>query len=180
MLGAHLLAMLFSGSSAMSTPISQLSRGDDGIVHTVGLVVLALLQPALALLLWRVGESSRLWQLACVLMMLNTVLLLYVAYYFASAPLSKLVGPNANDPLALLASNVGVIMGCLLLGLKRRAPRCASYNLVLFVVWLGLVPVIPFIDASWLGAYERVVGASLLTWFAVLALFVPSQRRITS
>ena len=93
--------------------------------------------------------------------------------YFLRAPDALLFGPDANDPLAVLASNVGLIMGLLYRGLRQRAPRYAWLNAVIFVLWLALIPVIPFIEASWLGAYERTVGGILLLWLASLALLAP-------
>ncbi|WP_439106126.1 DUF998 domain-containing protein [Congregibacter sp.] len=176
MFGAHLLVMSLSSASAMSSPISQLSRGDGGIVHTSALVLLAAVQLALAALLWRAIESSPLWKCACVLMVFNGALLLFVAFYFVSAPYAQLFGPNANDPLAVLASSVGVVMGLIQRDLPGRAPRMARLNAVFFVLWLALIPVIPFLDASWLGAYERTVGAILLLWLAMLALLCPAAE----
>ncbi|WOJ92849.1 DUF998 domain-containing protein [Congregibacter variabilis] len=174
MLGAHIAALLLTGQSAMSSPISQLSRGPGAALHTSGLFVLALVQPALAILLGRAAITSRMWTIACWLMALNGVCLLFIAIYFLRAPDALLFGPDANDPLALLASNVGLIMGLLHRGLRQRAPRCALLNTVMFVLWLALIPVIPFIEASWLGAYERTVGVVLLLWLATLALLAPA------
>lgn len=174
MLAAHITALLLSGHNAMSSPISQLSRGPGSGLHTSGLLVLALAQPALAILLGRAALESRMWTIACWLMALNGVCLLFIAIYFLRAPDALLFGPDANDPLAVLASNVGLIMGLLYRGLRQRAPRCAWLNAVMFVLWLALIPVIPFIEASWLGAYERAVGGILLLWLASLALLAPA------
>lgn len=174
MLAAHITALLLSGQNAMSSPISQLSRGPGSGLHTSGLLVLALAQPALAILLARAALDSRIWKIACWLIAVNGLCLLFIAVYFLRAPDSLLFGPDANDPLAVLASNVGLIMGLLHQGLRQRAPRCALLNAVMFVLWLALIPVIPFIEASWLGAYERTVGGVLLLWLATLALLAPA------
>lgn len=174
MLLAHLTALWMSGGSAAATPISQLSRGDGALVHTAGLLVLAVIHPLLARLLWPGAPGSTLWRTGCVLMVLNTALLCFIAGYFAWAPDARLIGPDANDPLAVFASSVGVVMGCLQPALSRRAPRCAWLNALLLVLWLALVPVIPFIQDGWLGAYERSVGVLLLLWLALLALAAPA------
>ncbi|EAQ98099.1 DUF998 domain-containing protein [Congregibacter litoralis] len=180
MFGAHLLALLLSGQSAMSTPISQLSRASgSGGIHTGGLILLALVQLAVAVLLSRTGCRSRLWTAAVWLTVFNGACLLFIAMYFLRAPASLLFGPDANDPLAVLASSVGVIMGLLQKDLRQIAPRCARYNAVFFVLWLALIPVIPFIDGAWLGAYERTVGAILLAWLAMLALLCPDGSSAT-
>ncbi|MFK8043807.1 MAG: hypothetical protein AB8B76_15810 [Congregibacter sp.] len=175
MLSAHLISLVMSGQGAMDTPISQLSRSVGAGVHTVGLLVLAVVQVALAVVLARSSNGSGLWTVAVWLLVFNGACLLFIAFYFLNASDTQLVGPDANDPLAILASSVGVIMGLLQRDLGRRAPLCAWINGFLFVLWLALIPVIPFIDASWLGAYERTVGAILLLWLALLALLCPDS-----
>jgi hypothetical protein len=100
--------------------------------------------------------------------------LIYIAYYFSSAGMDHLSGANANDPLALLASILGVAMGALQPGLSRQCPPIARVNLVILLVWIALVPLIPFIETSWLGAYERCVGSLMLCWTALLALLPPA------
>lgn len=174
MLSAHILALVLSGQSAMSTPISQLSRAEGAAIHTAGLLGLALAQVALAVLLSRSAVASRIWGIAVWLMVLNGVCLVFIALYFLWAPEAQLFGPDANDPLAVLASNVGIIMGLLYRDLRLRAPGLAFGNGVLFLGWLALIPVIPFIDAGWLGAYERTVGSILLLWLGMLALALPA------
>ena len=174
---AHIVALFMSGASAMSTPISQLSRGNAAWLHTSGLCVLAAGWVALAMLLARCGDGSLFWRIGCGLAALNAALMLFVAAYFLLANDVRLFGPNANDPLAVLASNVGVVMGMLQFGLRRMAPKVAWLNLLIFVIWMALVPVIPFIDASWLGAYERTVGSIMLLWMGLLALAAPRFPR---
>ncbi|MEL7046323.1 MAG: hypothetical protein AAGL66_15105, partial [Pseudomonadota bacterium] len=73
-----------------------------------------------------------------------------------------------RDPLAVLASVLGVAMGALQLGLRRQNPAVARVNLLILALWIALVPVVPFIGADWLGAYERTVGALMLLWTLVL------------
>lgn len=172
MLGAHVITLLLSGADPASTPISQLSRGAGAALHTSALTVLAMTQPALAALLWRVRDTSILWKTACLLLALNAPLIIFIALYFLRGSDAQLLGPEANDPLAILACNVGVIMGLLYPGLKRLAPFAARVNLCFLVVWLALIPVIPLIDESWLGAYERTVGLTLLLWIAAVAWLI--------
>jgi len=174
MLAAHLVALVLSGQDALSTPISQLSRSAGAGIHTAGLLVFALAQGALAVLLRRCGGVSRMWSTAFWLVMLNSACLVFIAVYFLRAPQAQLLGANANDPLAVLACNVGVIMGLVYRDLRSLAPSLARGNGVLFLAWLALIPVIPFIDNSWLGAYERTVGGILLLWVAMLALKLPA------
>lgn len=177
MLGAHILVLMLSDQSAISTPISQLSRAQGAGLHTAGLIGLALANAALALLLSRVAVPSRVWSISVWLMALNGAFLVFIAVYFLLAPQAQLFGLDANDPLVVLASNVGVIMGLLYRDLRRCAPRLALGNGLLFALWLALIPVIPFIDAEWLGAYERTVGSILLLWLTLLALGLPAADK---
>jgi hypothetical protein len=172
MLSAHVAALLLSGADAASTPVSQLSRGPGAWLHSAGLVILA---GAWALLAWLLYTSSSagafasgLWRLGCVLCALNAPMLLWIAAYFANASDARLFGPDANDPLAVLASSTGVAMAALQRGLRQRSVSLGRLNATVFVLWLGLVPVIPFITPDWLGAYERCVGSLLLLWMLLL------------
>ena len=168
---AHIAALTLSGADAASAPISQLSRGEFGAVHTLGLVSLAIAWGLLARPLWQM-TMGRLWQLAVALLLCSIGLLLYVAFYFAMASDAVLLGEQANDPLSLLASAVGVMMGAIQPALRRAQPSMSRVNLWILIAWLGLIPVIPFIETSWLGAYERTVGALMLLWSFVLTMIV--------
>ena len=165
---SHLFAMYLSGADASSTPISQLSRGTTGWIPTLGLLSLALAWAVLVPKLW-IGNSRTSWRSGSFLLAISVPTLLYVAYYFASASDAQLFGPNANDPLSVLASVIGVAMAALLPGLRDRGLALARLNLLVLLVWIGLVPVIPLVEPSWLGAYERVVGSLLLFWTFLLS-----------
>ncbi|MEM1114828.1 MAG: DUF998 domain-containing protein [Pseudomonadota bacterium] len=166
-LAAHVVVLLVSDVSAASTPISQLSRGPLGWLHTLGLVMLGAAWLLITPCLW-VRERSALWRAGCVLIALSVPVLYYVAYYFATASDAELFSPNANDPLSVLASSLGVAMGAIQPGLRRINSRIARSNLLVLIVWIGLIPVIPFIEPGWLGAYERCVGALMLIWTLLL------------
>ena len=170
-LAAHIIALTLGNIDAAASPISQLSRGDAAWIHTAGLILLATAWGFLLHALWNI-EDGRLWRLGCTLLSLCIPVLLYVAYYFATATDAALFGPNANDPLSVLASAIGISMGALQVGLKRLNAALAHANLVILLLWLGLIPVIPFIEPGWLGAYERCVGVLMLIWTALLT-FAP-------
>ncbi len=164
---AHLLVLFTSNVDAAASPISQLSRGNMGWLHALGLVALALGWLIIGTRNWR-RDDGWLWRGGCLLLLAAVPVLLFVAYYFATASDAQLFGPNANDPLAVLASVLGVAMGALQLGLRRQNPGIARVNLLVLALWISLVPVIPFITADWLGAYERTVGALMLLWTLAL------------
>ena len=170
-LAAHIIALTLGNLDAAASPISQLSRGDAAWIHSVGLISLATGWGFLLHALWNI-EDGRLWRLGCTLLLLSIPVLLYVAYYFATATDAALFGPNANDPLSILASASGISMGALQVGLKRLNAALAHANLVILLFWLGLIPVIPLIEPGWLGAYERCVGALMLIWTGLLT-FAP-------
>lgn len=162
-LAAHVVALLVNDVSAASTPISQLSRGSLSWLHTLGLVLLGAAWLLITPSLW-VRERTALWRAGCLLIGLSVPVLFYVAYYFATASDAELFSPNANDPLSVLASSLGVAMGAIQPGLRRINSSIARSNLLVLIVWIGLTPVIPFIEPGWLGAYERCVGALMLFW----------------
>ncbi|MEO1080434.1 MAG: hypothetical protein AAFY29_12825 [Pseudomonadota bacterium] len=164
---AHLLALFISNVDAAASPISQLSRGSTGWLHTMGLAALGLGWLIIGCLYWR-RDHGWLWRGGCLLLLASVPVLLFVASYFATASDARLIGPNANDPLAVLASVLGVAMGALQLGLRRQNPGVARVNLLILALWIALVPVVPFIGADWLGAYERTVGALMLLWTLAL------------
>ncbi|MEE4277976.1 MAG: DUF998 domain-containing protein [Halieaceae bacterium] len=173
-LAAHLLALRLSGANPASDPISALSQGPGAIVHSAGLLALAAAWLLLVAGLW--GRESRwLWRSGCALLLLCVPILLYVAYYFSSASTERLLGDHANDPLAVLASVLGVAMAALQPGLLRAGAAFARANGIILFLWIALVPVIPLIEASWLGAYERTVGALMLCWTAALALLSSAE-----
>lgn len=166
---AHLLALALSNADAVSTPISQLSHGAGAWIHSGGLLALCVAWWVLALLLSRRTSSGRLWQVGYWLCALNAPITAGVCLYFLLAPDAVLFGPDANDPLAILASTTGIAMAALQQGVWRQSPALGIANASIFVVWMGLVVAIPFVTSDGLGAYERIVGAVMLTWIVVLA-----------
>jgi len=93
-----------------------------------------------------------------------------IAVYFAGATDEQLLGPDANDPLSVLASSVGVAMGLLAPGLKHLSATTSRFNLICLIIWLALIPLILLLNASWFGAYERIVGAVFVAWVGGIAL----------
>ena len=47
-----------------------------------------------------------------------------------------------------------------------------SGDLGCLFLWLALVPGLSAVDASWLGAYERLVGAVFVAWMVGLAVLI--------
>jgi len=164
---AHLTALLLTGADPVSSPISQLSRGNLAPVHSAGLVALGLSWISIAILGWP-QQTGRWWKSGLALLGASAALLPAIAIYFASASDERLFGPDANDPLAVLASLLGLAMGALQPGLRRRSTTTGWLNLLILGAWIALIPVIPFISPNTLGAYERTVGAIMLAWTALL------------
>jgi hypothetical protein len=164
---AHLAALALSGADAASTPISQLSRAVPAWIHSSGLVALAVSWILIGTGFWR-RSTGIVWRSGCVLLLASAALLPYIAYYFATAAETVLFSADANDPLALLASLLGIAMGALQPGLARSSKAIGAANLLILLLWIGLVAVIPFLNADVLGAYERTVGALMLLWTAIL------------
>jgi len=165
---AHVIVLWRSDLSGVIDPISALSRTSLGRVHTFGLVLFGVAHIALAFGLGQ-RASGWMWPVGRALIGLSGAGLIYIAYYFATAPATVLVGPNANDPLGVLASAIGLAMGALLPGLRRLNPRLWGFNAVCLALWLAYIPLILLVNDSWLGGYERLVGATYVLWVVGLA-----------
>lgn len=165
----HVVVLLASGLDPIETPISELSRTSLAGVHTFGLLSFGVAHLALAHALGA-RDRGRLWPVARLLLVASGITLFYVAYYFAKAASTTLSGEGANDPLWLVATLIGLAMGTLQPGLARIAPKLALFSTICLGIWLWLVPLILLVDASWLGAYERLVGTVYVVWMTGLSL----------
>lgn len=161
----HCAVLAISGQEAIATPISELSRGAWGGLHTLGLALFGLAHIALAVALKGL-DRGRLWPYARALLVASAAMLFYIAYYFSSAGTDTLRGAGANDPLWIVASLTGAAMGVLQPGLSRLSRRLGLFSAVCLGLWLWLIPVILLVDDTWLGAYERLVGVVYVTWMA--------------
>lgn len=159
----HVAALLVSGQDAIATPVSALSRHSWGAVQTTGLVLFGLAHLALAVALAG-RDHGRLWPYARSLLVASGAGLLYMAWYFTAADADTLSGPHANDPLWIVASLTGVAMGALQPGLSRLSRRLGLFSASCLGIWFLLVPLILLVTDSWLGAYERIVGAVYVVW----------------
>ena len=159
----HSLVLVLSGQDAVSDPISELSRRAWGELHTLGLLLFGAAHIALAVSLGGL-DRGRLWPYGRVLLCAGGATLFYIAFYFMSADTNTLRAADANDPLWMVASLVGLAMGALQPGFSRLSRSLGLFSVVCLGIWLWLVPVIVFVDDSWLGAYERIVGTVYVTW----------------
>jgi len=168
---AHLTVLYTSGLDPIESPISALSRSPDGNLHGLGLSLFAMAQCALAALLGRPGAGW--WtRVAQLLLVIDAVLLVRLAYYFADASEATLLGPGANEPLWLLASGTGLAMSFAAPGLLRHRLRAGYWNLACLALWIALVPAFLVVEPSWLGGYERLVGSLFVAWAAGLAVLL--------
>ncbi len=165
----HVIALLASGQDAVATPVSELSRGRLGALHTLELLLFGLAHVALAVGLGGL-ERGRLWPYGRLLLVISGGVLFYIAWYFAAADPGVLQGESANDPLWLVATTTGLAMGALQPGLSRLARGLGLFCAICLGVWLWLMPLILLVNDSWLGAYERIVGTVYVTWMTGIAL----------
>jgi hypothetical protein len=164
----HCAVLLISGQDAVRDPISELSRHRWGELHTLGLLLFGAAQISLAIALAG-RDRGRFWPYGRGLLGASGAGLIFIAYYFATANPDTLRGTDANDPLWVVASLVGLAMGALQPGFKRLSRGLGLFNGVCLGVWLLLVPLILLVDDDWLGAYERLVGAVYVTWVVGMA-----------
>lgn len=163
----HLVVLVVNGQDPVATPVGELSRHRWGSLHGVGLVVFGLAHVALAVAL-RGVDRGRLWPVARTLLVAAGVGLCYVAYDFATA--SPGAAAPSNLPLWIVASLTGTAMGALQPGLSRQVPRLGIFSAVCLGLWLWMIPMFLFVDDTWRGAYERMVGGIYVLWTAGVAL----------
>ncbi len=165
----HIIVLLASGQDAIATPVSELSRQAWGVLHTVMLVLFGAAHMALAAALGGL-DHGRLWPFGRLLLLSSGGVLVYIAYFFSTADAGLLRGPDANDPLWIVASLTGLAMGALQPGLSRLSFRLGLFSSTCLGVWLWLVPLILLVNDSWIGAYERLVGFVYTVWMVGLSL----------
>ncbi|MDJ0938884.1 MAG: hypothetical protein QNJ00_03895 [Woeseiaceae bacterium] len=165
----HVVVLLASGQDVISTPVSALSRERWGVLHTLELVLFGAAHLALAAALGGL-DRGRLWPYGRSLLVASGFVLVYIAYFFSTADADRLSGPEANDPLWIVATLTGIAMGALQPGLSRLSRQLGIFSAFCLGVWLWLVPLILLVDESWIGAYERIVGFVYVTWMMGLTL----------
>lgn len=161
----HITVLLITGQDPVTTPVSALSQHELGELQSSGLVLFGLAHVALAFALTGF-DRGRLWPLAQGLLTASGIGLVYVAWYFANSTTAQLGSPQANDPLWIVASLTGAAMGALQPGLARLSRGLGLFSALCLGVWLLLIPLILLVNDSWIGAYERLVGAVYVTWVA--------------
>lgn len=161
----HIVVLIANGHDPVSTPVSMLSRGSLAWLQTGALVLFGAAHIALAIALGGLDEG-RLWPWARGLLVAAGIGNVYLAWYFLTSTDAALYGPNANDPLWIIASLTGLAMGAVQPGLARQAKVLSAFTLVVLGIFLWLIPTTLLLDASWLGLYERIVGLTYVVWLA--------------
>ena len=172
----HIVVLLVSGQDAMTTPVSELSRQDWGVLHTVGLVLFSAAHIALAAGLGGL-DRGRLWPYGRALLVGSAGVLIYIAYFFSAAEAEQLRGPEANDPLWIVATLTGIAMGVLQPGLSRLSCSLGLFTAFCLGIWLWLIPVTLLVNDSWIGAYERIVGTVYVVWIMGISLGLAQHTR---
>lgn len=172
----HIVVLIANGDNPVVTPISQLSRGQWGELHTLGLGLFGLAHIALAVSLGNL-DRGKFWPFARGLLVAAGVGLFYVAYYFATSTNGALYGTSANDPLWIVASVIGLAMGALQPGLSRQSRPLSLFSAICLGLWIWLMPLTLLVNDSWLGAYERLVGGLYVLWMVGIALGLSSLAK---
>ncbi|MEL7310798.1 MAG: hypothetical protein AAFN07_04765 [Pseudomonadota bacterium] len=142
-----------------------------GALNSLGIVMFGTAHLALAKAMHG-KDHGQLWPIARTLLCASGVVLFYVAYYFESL---EPFATDTNDPLWMVASLTGLAMGAAQPGLSRRSPRTGLFSTICLGLWLWLVPLAFFVNASWIGAYERLVGIIYLTWVGGIAIAIDQR-----
>ena len=164
----HCVVLFLSDQNAVTVPISSLSRADCGELHTLGVVVFGIAHVALAIDLAG-RDTGRLWPYGRLLLAASGTLLFYVAFYFATASPDRLQGADANDPLWVVATLIGLAMGALQPGLSRLSRAAGLFSATCLGLWLWLALLAFFVDTGWIGLYERLVGSVYVIWIIGVA-----------
>lgn len=165
----HIVVLAVNGQNPISTPVSELSRNQLGVLQSIGLVLFGCAHLALAATLGGLARG-RLLPWGRLVLVGAGIGLFYIAWYFRAASEATLYSPDANDPLWVVASLTGLAMGLLQPGLARLARGLGLFSTLCLGAWIWLVPVILLVNDSWLGAYERLVGSVYIIWVAGVAL----------
>lgn len=165
----HIIVLATSGQDAVTTPVGELSQARWGVLHTIELVLFGAAHIALAAVIGGL-DRGRLWPYARLLLGASGVVLVYIAYFFGTADTAILRGPEANDPLWVVATLTGLAMGAFQPGLARQSRWLGNFSALCLGAWLWLVPLILLVDDTWIGAYERIVGSVYVVWMTGLAL----------
>lgn len=167
---AHVAVLEASGQNALTTPVGALSTGPYGAWHGAGIVAFALAHVALGALLGA-NRTGPLRLVARVALVLAAAALLWVAATFAWADPARFASGEVSDRLPVPASLVGAAMGFLLPGLWRTQRGAAWFDGACFAFWMVLTALVLLVDPAWVGAYERLVGATYVVWVAGMAWF---------
>jgi hypothetical protein len=159
----HLLVLAVNGQDPVTTPVSELSRHRWAGLQTFALTMFGFAHLSLAVAMGG-RDHGRFWPVARALLIASGAGLVYVAIHFATASGDTLRSPAANDPLWVVACLTGLAMGALQPGLARQSRGLGLFSTVCLGAWLWLVPVIFWVDAGWVGAYERMVGSVYVLW----------------
>ncbi|MFK8031930.1 MAG: DUF998 domain-containing protein [Gammaproteobacteria bacterium] len=165
----HMCVLFMTGIDPISTPVSELSQSRWGGLHTLGLSLFGLAHIALAMGL--VGlDHGRLWPFARGLLVAAGIGLVGLAVYFYTASDALLNSATPDAPLWVVASLTGTAMGALQPGLARHARRVGIFSTICLGIWVWMVPVFLLVNDSWIGAYQRILGAIYIVWMAVISL----------
>lgn len=155
-----------SGIDPIVTPVRDLSQQEFGSIQTLGLVLFGSAHLALAVATEGL-DYGRLWPYGRSLLAASGLVLFWVAFTFLTGDPST---TDHNDPLWLVATLIGVAMGTFQPGLARLSPGLGLFCALCLGVWMLLIPLVLLVNESWLGAYERLVGAVYLVWVAGVTL----------
>lgn len=165
----HCMVLLRSLEISSHDPISWLSHGAWGVLHTAGLVLFGAAQLVLVFTLKGL-DDGRFWPLAQAALAAAGLSLFYVAYFFSTTALETLQAPDVFDPLWIVASCAGLAMGLFQPGFNRISPLLGRLNRTYLIIWCLLVPATLLIGVISLGTYERSVGAVYLAWVATVSV----------
>lgn len=174
----HSIVLAANGAYTYQDPISALSQGPWGSLHTIAVVLFGTAQILLAITLGGL-DRGHFWPLGRALLAASGVMLFLVAYIFSTAAAGPVQGTEAFDPLWVVATLAGFAMGLLQPGFKRLSPQLGRLNAIFLGIWIILIPATLLIGIISIGTYERAAGITYVAWVAGISHILLSVSRKT-
>ena len=170
--------LLVERHDPISETISSLAVGRYAWIQDLGLDLFALGAAACAvgLFAWRRGGTA--WRAGLALLLLLAADLILIAEY------NQYAGQGNRDGTIHMAA-VYALYGLFALttlllssGLRQAGRAWRRFDVMIFVAWTLLAPLLFVVPTAWDGAYERFLGLILLSWFAAASALLVRRGRV--
>lgn len=170
----HVVALMISGQSAVSSPINELAQSPTSLLLGLSVFAFAVAQMAFRFHLLRSGRLSFQRTIENLCVAAGVILI--------ALPVFLIPGEDRYAAVALsaLATVVASIMSLLIPALRHRSRRIPGLNLhglnlIVLALWIVLIPVGLSLGPGVEGAYQRSVGVLYAIWLFSLSFMMPTS-----